>query len=468
MRLRLTVFSLFCVMIASCVMAAPVEVGFGEADITPDVNAKPVWIAGYSQNRRAEGVHDPLHVRSVVLRDGKDKVAMACLDVVGLDYAWVQAIREKLNDFKYVMVSAAHNHEGPDTMGIWGPGPTKSGIDPEYMDRIAELTVQVIRQADESAVPAVANYGTASDEELLRDSREPYIFDPVLRALRFNRADNGKLVGIVLQWNCHPEAMGGDNKQITADFIGVTVDELKKKYGCPVTYFTGPVGGLMAPPRDKFKDEKGELLREGDFAFNQAYGEMVAALAAQAVDAAKPISLNGFVVSAKPVAIPLENKLYQMAKMIGILKRAGYAWQGDAEMIGDEITAKNVKEAKKAAVLTEVGYVRLGDLHVACIPGEIYPEHVYGKVQDPVDPGADYPDAPAEKSILESLPGDKVLIVGLANDEIGYILPLRQWDEKAPFCYGRNGDQYGEENSVGPQAAPIIYGALDRRVQEAK
>jgi hypothetical protein len=195
---------------------------------------------------------------------------------------------------------------------------------------------------------------------------------------------------------------------------------------------------------------------------------MVAALAAQAVDAAKPISLNGFVVSAKPVAIPLENKLYQMAKMIGILKRAGYAWQGDAEMIGDEITAKNVKEAKKAAVLTEVGYVRLGDLHVACIPGEIYPEHVYGKVQDPVDPGADYPDAPAEKSILESLPGDKVLIVGLANDEIGYILPLRQWDEKAPFCYGRNGDQYGEENSVGPQAAPIIYGALDRRVQEAK
>jgi hypothetical protein len=52
------------------------------------------------------------------------------------------------------------------------------------------------------------------------------------------------------------------------------------------------------------------------------------------------------------------------------------------------------------------------------------------------------------------------LIVGLANDEVGYIIPKRQWDEKPPYCYGRSKPQYGEENSVGPDAAPVLCNAF--------
>lgn len=448
--------------------AAPIGVGFGEADITPDVKGKtPVWVAGYGTNRRAVDIHDPLHVRAVVFRDGDNKIAMACADVVGLEYPTVKEIREKLPDFKYVMVSASHNHEGPDTIGIWGTG-IKSGVDPAYMTMLVERTVEAIRQAEAAAVPAKAYYGAAEDEKLLRDSREPYIFDPILRALRFERADNGKLIGVLVQWNCHPETMGGDNKIITADFPGVTVDELKKKYHCPVAYFTGPVGGLMAPPRDTLKNDAGEQLKEGDFAFCQRYGELVAQLAAKAIDSAAPLSLAGFSVSSKPIAVPLENQLYQAARMLGVIKRNGRIWTGDPETLGEPITPKNSSKAKGAnAAETEVAYIRLGELHVACIPGEIYPESVYGKIQDPVDSGADFPDAPAEPSILQSLPGPKVLVIGLANDELGYIVPKRQWDRTAPFAYGRTQDQYGEENSVGSEAAPIIYGALAKRVQEA-
>ena len=55
----------------------------------------------------------------------------------------------------------------------------------------------------------------------------------------------------------------------------------------------------------------------------------------------------------------------------------------------------NLEEAKDAskpvAVQTEVGYLQLGALEVACIPGEIYPELVLGQVEDPAQAGADYP-----------------------------------------------------------------------------
>jgi hypothetical protein len=81
---------------------------------------------------------------------------------------------------------------------------------------------------------------------------------------------------------------------------------------------------------------------------------------------------------------------------------------------------------------------------------------VLGKVQDPADPGADIPDAPVEPAIYAQLKGKHRMIVGLGNDEIGYMVPKRQWDVKATFCYGLKKAQYGEENSVGPDAAPII------------
>ena len=89
-------------------------------------------------------------------------------------------------------------------------------------------------------------------------------------------------------------------------------------------------------------------------------------------------------------------------------------------------------------VESEVAYLKLGELHLAAIPGELYPELVYGKFQDPVDPGADFLDAPLETPVMKILPGDKTMLIGLANDAVGYIVPKRQWDVAAPYAYGRN------------------------------
>ena len=48
------------------------------------------------------------------------------------------------------------------------------------------------------------------------------------------------------------------------------------------------------------------------------------------------------------------------------------------------------------------------------------------------------------------------MLFGLANDEIGYIIPRRQWDQNPPFAYGRDSSQYGEMNSCGPETAVIV------------
>jgi len=81
---------------------------------------------------------------------------------------------------------------------------------------------------------------------------------------------------------------------------------------------------------------------------------------------------------------------------------------------------------------------------------------VLNKVTNPAPEAADFPDAPMEPAIYTQLKTKHRMIIGLCNDELGYMLPKRQWDEKAPFTYGRTKAPYGEVNSLGPQTGPLI------------
>ncbi len=456
------------IQVDAAAAADRVTVGYGQTDITPDVNGKtPVYIAGYGQNRRATGVHDPLYARAIVVSDGTKKVAVAAVDLVGLQYPTVQEIRKRLEGFDYVLVASTHNHEGPDVVGIWGPTPFKSGVDPEYLESVVAKTVEAIQAADKAQAPVTASYGMAADEKLLRDSREPYVKDDVLRVVRFDNAE-GKPHCLLVNWTCHPEALASRNTEITADFPYYTIRDLEQKYGCPVLYLSGAVGGLMAPPSGLYKNADGSPLEDGNFEYSEKLGSDVAKLAELAIEASSPVELAPIKLSAKPITVPLENKLYRAAQMMGVLKREGLLWTGNPDEMGRKYAPADIKENLLPAGVTEVGYLGLGDVHVAAIPGEIYPELVYGKVQDPVDPGADFPDAPVEPSVMESLPGKNMILAGLANDELGYIIPKRQWDEKPPFAYGRKSSQYGEENSCGPDMAKYLLEALKARVADAK
>src|SRR4051794_31811156 len=97
----------FCA-IAPCISAAAsppsMEAGFSAVDITPQIGKKPVFMAGYGMNRRATGVHDPLFARTVVLASGDQRIAICSVDLVGLQYPAVKAIRARLPQYKYVLV----------------------------------------------------------------------------------------------------------------------------------------------------------------------------------------------------------------------------------------------------------------------------------------------------------------------------------------------------------------------------
>ena len=431
--------------------------GFAHADITPDVENRDVWLAGYLPGRKATSVHDPLYVRTLVLEHRQKRLAIVALDLIGFQLPDVQAVREQLDDYAHVLIASTHNHEGPDVIGIWGRTPLHPGTDQEYIRRVSQRIVETVRAAEKNAREVVGRFGAAAGPTLIRDARKPNIKDEKLRLLQFVDRDN-RNVGALVQWNCHPESMGSRNHAITADFPGVTVARLQKHLGCPVIYVTGAIGGLMAPPIEGVESAEGKKLVEGDWEYTQRYGEMVADLAIKATESTVPVRLTPLEVSVKQVSIPVVNPWYRAARLTGVVKRPGYKWENDPYLLGANVRVGDF--FGRNAIATEVSYVRCGEMHLIAIPGEIYPELIYGGMADPATPGADFPTAPIEPTVVEMVPENRSLILGLANDEIGYIMPKRQWDQRVPYTYGRRKSQYGEINSCGPDTGPIIMNSL--------
>jgi hypothetical protein len=455
---------LFAFRFADAAGDEELQAGFAETDITPRVAEKTVFMAGFGHNRKATGVHDPLKARAVVFQHGQEKIALVSIDLIGFFHPRVESVRQRLPGFRYVLVSSTHNHEGPDTLGLWGASAFKSGVDADYLAEVEKQIVAAVKAADAGRKAVRARIGSVRAGELLHDGREPYVKHDELVALEF-RDHEDKPAGLVVQWNCHPETLGDKNTLLSADFVGATVKALREKHRCPVVYLTGTVGGLMTSLHVEIQSADGKTLDDGTFEKTERYGELLAEVADRALKAAQPVKLTPLQARRQLVFLPLDNKLYLLARQLGVVPREAFLWTGDlykAEPVGE------VKVDKPLCLRTEVAWLRLGDLDIAAIPGEIYPELVLGKVQDPVDPAADFPDAAIEPAIYKQLRGPYRMLIGLAGDEIGYIIPKRQWDEKPPFCYGRKKSQYGEVNSLGADTAPLLCRAFQELVQGKK
>ena len=228
MRKYLSLPSAFLLFILASVMpaaAGDLRAGAAKTVITPDVHAATVYIAGYGQNRVATGVHDDLYARCLALGAGDQTLVVCAADLIGLFYDDVLKIRERVKaqapEVTHLIVASTHDHEGPDTMGLWGPGPLQSGIDEKYMAWLRERIAQTAVEAVRSMQPARLTLGR-DDHPLLAllqsDSRPPYVKDPYLFVMHVAAATGGQPIANLINWSDHPETLGGKNTEITADY----------------------------------------------------------------------------------------------------------------------------------------------------------------------------------------------------------------------------------------------------------
>lgn len=426
--------------------AGELRVGAAARTVTPDL-AKygPVYMAGFDHNRRATGVHDDLYARCIAFGGGARPLVICGVDVIGIFRDDAEKIRAKVD--ADLVVAALHDHEGPDTMGMWGASPAATGINPAYNAYLVERTAEAARAAIQAMRPArvrLAGVKTPELDTFIDDTRPPVVHDPEILALRAETA-GGEPIATLVNWANHPETLGSRNTLITADYSGYLCRELERALGGTAVFVNGAVGGMQSPLGAAVKDPRtGSVLPERTFEKAEFIGSRVARLAADALKSAPVAAIDGYLFRETTVRIPMTNAGFQMAAKAGIF--AGRKLPND-----------------DGTTTTPVGYIRFARgrepvLEIALIPGELYPELSVGGVER--YSGADFPGAPIEPAVKQLMAAPYRMLFGLADDELGYIIPKAEWDEKAPYLNGAAKPWYGEVNSVGPDAAARIIGAL--------
>jgi len=437
---------------AAAAVPASLQLGFAKRVITPVIGAKPVYLAGFDNDRKATGVHDDLWARAVAIGDGRQRIAIVSVDLIGFFHSDVLKARELLQRSApgaVLVVASTHDHEGPDTMGLWGSGRFSSGVDPQYLESVRQAVADTAAEALSRMRPARLVFGQAHTRGLVEDGRLPRVIDDTLVAIHAIGED-GRTLGTVVNWSSHPEALGGRNTLLTSDYPHYLRARMEERLGGTCVFLVGSIGGLMTPLGVQLRGPDGKAIPPDSFPLAQAVGERAADAALRALASGKPSVSNALEHRSATVFVSLENRLFRLAIFVGVLDRHLYS------------SGRPATSLFGADMRTEVGYLRIGDAEALLVPAEIYPELVLGGIQDPQDPGSDFPGAPRERPLQSLLTAPYKMVVGLANDEIGYVIPRSQWDAKAPFAYGRKEDQYGEVNSVGPSAAPRLAEAFAR------
>jgi len=177
--------------------------------------------------------------------------------------------------------------------------------------------------------------------------------------------------------------------------------------------------------------------------------------------------VNSILIRKSILFPPLQNDHFRVAEATGVFagrKPLFSAGKLDSSTIEKELTGTGgIRYPTGHDVQTEVDYVQLRSrdrivAEIATIPGEIYPELTNGGITR--YPGADFPGALFEPILRTHLKSRYQFVLGLGNDELGYLIPKAEWDDQPPWLLNRPQRWYGEINSVGPDVAGVVLRGL--------
>jgi hypothetical protein len=404
----------------------------------------PVWIGGFGPLRPANEVHDPVYARAlVVAQDGK-YLAFVTLDFVGLAFPRIHDARDRLAADGFVadhlIVASSHNHQGPDTMGLWGDpydlGDLVSGLDRNYQAYVADAIEQVVRDAAAAMVPVEltvgavslrdvdplyngANFGGHSPDPiqhgLVHDGRDPVVASDQLLVLQGRAPDAEDALFTLTNWSGHPEVRGSSNNAISSDWVGEARRAIEARYGGLALHLPECLGGMQSALGGDiplYGTDGERILRTcaaddvADAADETCFGKAGGDVAAWPDGVAEPVwaehdswdfvRSHGFVIAdaaalaldagepmaASPIRVEVEDITVPVENVV-------YQIMGPAQMFETDYSdlIENVERCPEAAegtgcLETRTFRIQLGDVGFSAVPGELLPELAWGLPDD--------------------------------------------------------------------------------------
>ena len=402
-------------------VAGAVRAGAARVDITPPVG---VWLSGYAaRDKPSDGVLDELYARALVVGDGSETVALVAVDLLWVPLYLTNQIRDMVTSRtgiagSNVMICASHTHFGPRIyrQTKLGPDVEDNRVDDAYAQVLARKIADAVYLAHKDMCEARLGSGRTELAEVSyhrrpknadgsvtmafslpdevvatrRIVREPDgatrvtfrypadqpqrtfgPIDPQVWTLRVEDA-KGRLLASMVNFACHAVSGSADPNgfySISGDYPGETARVVERVEG-GVCLFTSGAAGDIVP------------LRRG-LAPRRQIGRAVAGAAVRGLQLV-PMS-EAITVEARTMAVELPLK---------------------EEPAGNRIVET---DADQGLLRTEIQLLRLGDVYLLGLPGEIL-----------VEIGLE---------IKRRSPVERLIVASLSNDVIGYVCHADAYDE---------------------------------------
>jgi len=231
---------------------ADLRVGAGSADITP-TEPVPMWGYGDRHAALSTGTLDPLQATAIVIAAGDEKLA-----IVGLDLgrspteAALQRIRDRIRTeagIGWSFIAGSHTHHGPVVELTDDPGRGRGRFEAaiRYGARLEDGIVAAILAAERALRPATLAAGSRPIESFNRNRHSkiaPVPVDRTLGVLRFDDAETGKPLALLVNFTAHPTSIPAETLKFSADYVGALRTTIASEWGGQAVFMQGASGDL--------------------------------------------------------------------------------------------------------------------------------------------------------------------------------------------------------------------------------
>ena len=394
---------------------ATLRAGAATVEVTPD---EPVPMSGYAgRDGPSTGVHDPLEATALVLDDGSTRVGVVGVDLLNVSRELTARLRAR-TALDELVVAASHTHAGPhvparalDVSALFRVEEDVSGT----IEAIEARLIEAIETAATSLAPARVGTAKTAVQDVAVNRRAgggvsgnvriPFgDVDETLTAVRIT-TDVDDVV--LYHFACHPVCTRPSETLLSADWPGVARRRIRSAHpDAHVLYLNGATGDINPAPAGD-DDPYEHMERIGG-----PIGDGV--LEALERCTAEP-SQESILADRSPVRFPVRRTPTpaRAEEIVAKLERELETLEAADDDRGRRAVSNRLQEAREVAAIarwstsslpSRVSAIRLGELGLLGMPGEIHLEH-----------GRRFQQLAAAETLLP---------IGYADDYVGYIPTL--------------------------------------------
>ena len=227
------------------------KIGYSKVNLTP---REPIATAGYGKRlgRLYQSVHDSIYVRTLVIDNGTQRVAIVSADLLIIPPTVTALLEQELPTIDFTLdntyLGCTHSH---NSIGNWARGMT-SLLYGTYEDSIVRFIADKIKvsivKATENLLPAIIKVDSvAMPEGVYNRVTDSGPVDPLIRTIEIERQDSSKL--LFISYTAHATCLFSKDLVLSGDYPGRLTHTLESGGYSLAMFMAGAVGshGPAAP-----------------------------------------------------------------------------------------------------------------------------------------------------------------------------------------------------------------------------